>query len=123
MKRDACLINVDNKDNNSNMECLLWCLIISSLSSIWPVCCTLSQSVSVLSTAVEDYQEAREFDQENQEIREGLERAQKLLKISRKRDYYKILGVSRYVHNEDIWHIYLTSWFLYPSAALVQTNS
>ncbi|KAL0188392.1 hypothetical protein M9458_015491 [Cirrhinus mrigala] len=45
--------------------------------------------------AVEDYQEAREFDQENQEIREGLERAQKLLKQSRKRDYYKILGVSR----------------------------
>lgn len=45
--------------------------------------------------AVEDYQEAREFDQDNQEIREGLERAQKLLKQSRKRDYYKILGVSR----------------------------
>lgn len=64
--------------------------------------CFLSQPVSVLSIAVEDYQEAREFDQENQEIREGLERAQKLLKLSRKRDYYKILGVSRYGHNEDI---------------------
>lgn len=46
-------------------------------------------------SAVEDYQEAREFDQENQELREGLDRAQKLLKLSRKRDYYKILGVSR----------------------------
>lgn len=45
--------------------------------------------------AVDDYQEAREFDEENQEIKEGLERAQKLLKISRKRDYYKILGVNR----------------------------
>jgi DnaJ family protein C protein 3 len=45
---------------------------------------------------VEDYQEAREFDMENNEIREGLERAQKLLKLSRKRDYYKILGVNRY---------------------------
>lgn len=45
--------------------------------------------------AVEDYQEAREFDQDNQELREGLDRAQKLLKLSRKRDYYKILGVSR----------------------------
>lgn len=49
-----------------------------------------------LSLAVEDYQEAREFDMENNEIREGLERAQKLLKLSRKRDYYKILGVNRY---------------------------
>lgn len=45
-------------------------------------------------SAVEDYQEAREFD-DSHEIREGLERAQKLLKISRKRDYYKILGVGR----------------------------
>lgn len=45
-------------------------------------------------SAVEDYQEAREFE-DTHEIREGLERAQKMLKISRKRDYYKILGVSR----------------------------
>lgn len=47
------------------------------------------------SSAVQDYQEAREFDGDSNEIREGLDRAQKLLKISRKRDYYKILGVSR----------------------------
>ncbi len=46
-------------------------------------------------SAVEDYQEAREFDGDSHDIREGLERAQKLLKISRKRDYYKILGVNR----------------------------
>lgn len=45
--------------------------------------------------AVEDYQEAREFDGDSIAIKDGLERAQKLLKISRKRDYYKILGVSR----------------------------
>lgn len=42
-----------------------------------------------------DYQEAKEFDSESNEIREGLDRAQKLLKVSRKRDYYKILGVGR----------------------------
>lgn len=45
-------------------------------------------------SAVEDYKEALDFD-DKQEIKEGLERAQKLLKISQKRDYYKILGVSR----------------------------
>lgn len=55
--------------------------------------------------AVEDYQEAREFD-DNQEIREGLERAQKLLKISRKRDYYKILGVSRSANKQEIIKAY-----------------
>uniref|UniRef100_A0AAR2KVZ3 DnaJ (Hsp40) homolog, subfamily C, member 3b n=1 Tax=Pygocentrus nattereri TaxID=42514 RepID=A0AAR2KVZ3_PYGNA len=56
--------------------------------------------------AVEDYQEAREFDQDNQEIREGLERAQKLLKLSRKRDYYKILGVSRSANKQEIIKAY-----------------
>uniref|UniRef100_A0A8C1WVS3 DnaJ homolog subfamily C member 3 n=1 Tax=Cyprinus carpio TaxID=7962 RepID=A0A8C1WVS3_CYPCA len=56
--------------------------------------------------AVEDYQEAREFDQENQELREGLERAQKLLKQSRKRDYYKILGVSRSANKQEIIKAY-----------------
>ncbi|KAG5852059.1 hypothetical protein ANANG_G00058410 [Anguilla anguilla] len=56
--------------------------------------------------AVEDYQEAREFDEENQEIREGLDRAQKLLKLSRKRDYYKILGVNRNANKQEIIKAY-----------------
>ncbi|XP_061664099.1 dnaJ homolog subfamily C member 3b isoform X2 [Syngnathoides biaculeatus] len=51
--------------------------------------------------AVEDYQEAVEFDGDCDDIREGLERARKLLKISRKRDYYKILGVSRYARTSS----------------------
>ncbi|XP_028853777.1 dnaJ homolog subfamily C member 3b [Denticeps clupeoides] len=55
---------------------------------------------------VEDYQEAREIDGENQEIREGLDRAQKLLKISRKRDYYKILGVGRNANKQEIIKAY-----------------
>uniref|UniRef100_A0A671USC4 DnaJ (Hsp40) homolog, subfamily C, member 3b n=1 Tax=Sparus aurata TaxID=8175 RepID=A0A671USC4_SPAAU len=55
--------------------------------------------------AVEDYQEAREFD-DTHEIREGLERAQKMLKISRKRDYYKILGVSRSANKQEIIKAY-----------------
>ncbi|XP_026122621.1 dnaJ homolog subfamily C member 3-like [Carassius auratus] len=56
--------------------------------------------------AVEDYQEAREFDKDNQEIREGLDRAQKLLKQSRKRDYYKILGVSRSANKQEVIKAY-----------------
>ncbi|XP_029113123.1 dnaJ homolog subfamily C member 3b isoform X1 [Scleropages formosus] len=56
--------------------------------------------------AVEDYQEAKELDGENQEIREGLERAQKLLKLSRKRDYYKILGVNRNANKQEIIKAY-----------------
>lgn len=56
--------------------------------------------------AVEDYQEAREFDGDSNAIKEGLERAQKLLKISRKRDYYKILGVSRNANKQEIIKAY-----------------
>ncbi|CAL8241613.1 unnamed protein product [Merluccius merluccius] len=56
--------------------------------------------------AVDDYQEAREFDADSNEIREGLERAQKLLKVSRKRDYYKILGVNRSAGKQEIIKAY-----------------
>ncbi|XP_048883210.1 dnaJ homolog subfamily C member 3b [Brienomyrus brachyistius] len=55
--------------------------------------------------AVEDYQEAKEFD-DKQEIREGLDRAQKLLKLSLKRDYYKILGVPRNANKQEIIKAY-----------------
>ncbi|XP_078525782.1 dnaJ homolog subfamily C member 3-like [Lissotriton helveticus] len=56
--------------------------------------------------AVEDFQEAKEFDGENEELKEGLERAQKLLKQSRKRDYYKILGVRRSANKQEIIKAY-----------------
>ncbi|KAM9834980.1 dnaJ homolog subfamily C member 3b isoform 1-T1 [Syngnathus typhle] len=56
--------------------------------------------------AVEDYQEAQEFDGDSDDIREGLERARKLLKISRKRDYYKILGVGRAANKQEIIKAY-----------------
>ena len=46
-------------------------------------------------TAIKDFQAALSVDQENRRAREGVDRAQKLLKNSKKRDYYKILGVKR----------------------------
>ncbi|XP_029435981.1 dnaJ homolog subfamily C member 3-like isoform X2 [Rhinatrema bivittatum] len=59
-----------------------------------------------LEKAVEDYQAAKELDGENEEIKEGLERAQKLLKQSHKRDYYKILGVKRDANKQEIIKAY-----------------
>ncbi|XP_066484286.1 dnaJ homolog subfamily C member 3-like [Tiliqua scincoides] len=56
--------------------------------------------------AVEDYQEAKEFDSENEEVKEGLERAHKLLKQSKKRDYYKILGIRRNANKQEIIKAY-----------------
>lgn len=48
-------------------------------------------------TAVRDYETAQQTSDNDKQIREGLEKAQRLLKQSQKRDYYKILGVKRYV--------------------------
>eukprot|EP00079_Xenopus_tropicalis_P034294 XP_017948065.1 PREDICTED: dnaJ homolog subfamily C member 3 isoform X1 [Xenopus tropicalis] len=56
--------------------------------------------------AVEDFQQAKELDGENEEMKEGLERAQKLLKQSKKRDYYKILGVKRNANKQEVIKAY-----------------
>ncbi|CAH2272679.1 dnaJ homolog subfamily C member 3-like [Pelobates cultripes] len=56
--------------------------------------------------AVEDYQQAKELDGESEEFKEGLERAQKLLKQSKKRDYYKILGVKRNANKQEVIKAY-----------------
>lgn len=56
--------------------------------------------------AVEDFQQAKELDGDNEEINQGLERAQKLLKQSQKRDYYKILGVKRNANKQEVIKAY-----------------
>ena len=45
--------------------------------------------------AIDDYRRANEIDSNIKKVQEGLKRAEKLLKQSQKRDYYKILGVKR----------------------------
>jgi len=49
----------------------------------------------VLFSAIREFSEAQNKDQESRRIREGMNRAQKLKKQSQRRDYYKILGVKR----------------------------
>jgi len=51
--------------------------------------------------AIKDYQTAKGIT-DSQHIKEGLNRAEKLLKQSKKRDYYKILGVSRNADKSQI---------------------
>ena len=48
-------------------------------------------------SAISDYQKANEIDPDSRRIKEGLNKAQKLQKQANKKDYYKILGVKRYV--------------------------
>lgn len=53
----------------------------------------ISQKMSV--SAINDFQRAANMEEGNRRAQEGIHRAQKLLKQSKKRDYYKILGVRR----------------------------
>ena len=58
------------------------------------ICSSIKWHFSVFS-AINDYKAAEQINGELRRVQEGLKRAQKLLKQSKKRDYYKILGVKR----------------------------
>jgi len=48
-----------------------------------------------LVTATRDFQKAMEFNQQSHEAHDGMRRAQKLLKMAKRKDYYKILEVPK----------------------------
>uniref|UniRef100_A0AAQ5Y4Q5 DnaJ homolog subfamily C member 3 n=1 Tax=Amphiprion ocellaris TaxID=80972 RepID=A0AAQ5Y4Q5_AMPOC len=56
--------------------------------------------------AIKDYETAGKHSENDRQIKEGLERAQRLLKQSQKRDYYKILGVKRTAQKKEIIKAY-----------------
>uniref|UniRef100_A0A665TTT0 DnaJ homolog subfamily C member 3 n=1 Tax=Echeneis naucrates TaxID=173247 RepID=A0A665TTT0_ECHNA len=56
--------------------------------------------------AIKDYETAAKHSENDRQIKEGLERAQRLLKQSQKRDYYKILGVKRTAQKKEIIKAY-----------------
>ncbi|XP_028655384.2 dnaJ homolog subfamily C member 3a isoform X1 [Erpetoichthys calabaricus] len=56
--------------------------------------------------AVKDFETARDHSENDRQVTEGLERAQRLLKQSERRDYYKILGVKRNAQKKDIIKAY-----------------
>jgi len=56
--------------------------------------------------AIKDYKAAEEISGDNRRAQEGLKRANKLLKQSLKRDYYKILGVPRNAKKKEILKAY-----------------
>jgi len=56
--------------------------------------------------AVNDFRSALERDEEFQRAKEGIQKAQKLQKQAKKRDYYKILGVKRSASKREISKAY-----------------
>jgi len=55
--------------------------------------------------ALADYQRAHESEDTNR-IHDGIKRVQKLIRQSKKRDYYKILGVRRTANKAEILRAY-----------------
>lgn len=56
--------------------------------------------------AIRNYQDAIEIDENLQRAKEGIERAKRLQKQAEKRDYYKILGVSRSATKQEVTKAY-----------------
>ena len=56
--------------------------------------------------ALDDFQKAKNVDQESRKAQDAMERVQRLIKQSQKRDYYKILGVKRNASKKDILKAY-----------------
>jgi DnaJ homolog subfamily C member 3 len=59
-----------------------------------------------LCDSIRSYQEAGEIDENLQRAKEGIERAKRLQKQSEKRDYYKILGVTRSATKQEVVKAY-----------------
>lgn len=57
-------------------------------------------------SAIHEFNKALDLDREHQRAGNGLKRAQKLQKISEKRDYYKILNVKRTATKQEIIKAY-----------------
>ncbi|EGC32401.1 hypothetical protein DICPUDRAFT_89239 [Dictyostelium purpureum] len=52
--------------------------------------------------ALNDYNKAREFKPNDQQVHEGIRRAQKAQKMEKRKDYYKILGIPKTASNEEV---------------------
>ncbi|XP_034232660.1 dnaJ homolog subfamily C member 3 [Thrips palmi] len=61
---------------------------------------------SMFDDAVRDYHKALDIEEDYQRAKEGIQRAQKLQKQAERRDYYKILGVSRNAGKQEIIKAY-----------------
>ncbi|XP_065335388.1 dnaJ homolog subfamily C member 3 [Cloeon dipterum] len=79
------------------------------IQSIQSVFCERAETyldTDMFDDAIRDYQAALEIEDGMQRAREGIERAKKMQKQSERRDYYKILGVSRQAGKKEIVKAY-----------------
>jgi DnaJ family protein C protein 3 len=87
----AC--NVALELNPRNVEALL------TRAEVW-------EQKADFEAAIVDIKAAGEIEENSQRVKERLQKAEKLLKQSKKRDYYKILGLPRTAAKKDITKAY-----------------
>lgn len=105
-------VNVISREVSSNLIGQKKKKTVKLIPSFWEakfvtVCLfILFTNLWVSSAAVNDYQKAKNINEHLHKVQEGLDRAQKLLKQSKKRDYYKILGLKRTASKKEILKSY-----------------
>jgi len=89
----ACAAAIER--NERNVEALL-------------VQASLKENAEDFEGAIADLRKAGEFEENSQRIRQRLQKAERLLKQSKKRNYYKILGLPRTCTKKDVNKAYRT---------------
>lgn len=102
--------------NITSWNRMIQCLAVYKYFTWLPIRVILILSCIFFPPAIKDYETAAKHSENDRQIKEGLDRAQRLLKQSQKRDYYKILGVKRWELITGFWAVLLSytdvdSWF------------
>ena len=103
ISRKICRSYSKSKNYSAGME---WCNKVLQVdpNDIDALCdrAELYIGNEMYSEAINDYRKAQSVENHPQSVDEGLQRAEKLLKQSQKKDYYKILGVKRTASKQEI---------------------
>mmetsp|Transcript_13144 Transcript_13144/g.18178 ORF Transcript_13144/g.18178 Transcript_13144/m.18178 type:complete len:488 (+) Transcript_13144:155-1618(+) len=83
----ACQEALSNEPENANLRCLLGDARLAN---------------EEYEEAVKEFERASQQEPGSQRVRQGLENAKRRLKMSQRKDYYKILGVKRNADEKDI---------------------
>lgn len=90
-------------------DAITYCNVALKIEKEPSIFCDLAEALlgeEMYDDAIRSYQDALEIDETLQRAKEGIERAKRLQKQAEKRDYYKILGVSRSATTKEITKAY-----------------
>lgn len=95
--------------NDKYTDAITYCNDALKIDKDPNILCDLAEALigeEMYDDAIRSYQDALEIDENQQRAKEGIERAKRLQKQAEKRDYYKILGVTRSATTREITKAY-----------------